>query len=102
MQGDGPSADCLNIKSRAAFYQVAWLFLLGGISNDFHDMTDDELAFAHENGDVPWTLLIPAGYVPSQPGVMPIKVNVVPIPGAVWLLISRVIAVVGIRKKPSG
>ena len=67
--------------------------------NDFHDMTDDELAFAHENGNVPWTLLMPTGYVPSQPGVMPIKVNVVPIPGAAWLLISGVIAIVGINKK---
>jgi len=67
--------------------------------NDFHDLSDEELTIAHENGNVPWTLLVTTGYVPSQPGVMPIKVNVVPIPGAVWLLISGVIAIVGIRKK---
>jgi hypothetical protein len=67
--------------------------------NDFHDMSADELAYAHENGNVPWTLLLPEGYIPSEPEVMPIQVNVVPIPGTICLLVSGLIGLAGIRKK---
>ncbi len=67
--------------------------------NDFHDMDDATLSYAHDHGNAPWTLLTPSGYVASTPGVMPIKVNVVPIPGAIWLLSAGLIGLVGIRRK---
>jgi len=64
--------------------------------NDYFDMTDADLLFAHNNGYVsPWDLLLPAGYVTFTGAgfaTMPVKITVaqrgggVPEPATILLL----------------
>jgi hypothetical protein len=44
--------------------------------NDFHDMDDAKLSYAHDHGNVTLPILTTSGYVDYEVGVMPIKVIV--------------------------
>jgi len=70
--------------------------------NDYHDMDDATLQFAHDNGYVEaWSYLFPSGYHDVNLAVLPIKINVsnVPVPSAVWLFISGVLFLKSLDKR---
>ena len=72
--------------------------------NDYYDMSDSDLLFAHENGYVAnWPLLTSGGYIIDERGngVAPIRINVgaVPVPPAVWLFGSGLIGLIGIARR---
>ncbi len=70
--------------------------------NDYHDMDEATLQFAHDNGYVEdWSYLFPTGYHDVNLAVLPIRVNVsnVPVPSAVWLFLSGIMFLKSLDKR---